>query len=216
VFARFFKLLEGFYRSRSGAVTVDFIPLICAVIGLCFGVFSFLSATLQAPSTQVAVTLESMMDEHGFAPADTEEPEPTQAAPVQPSLPSIEPEQNGTQSAEPTGDGPQTLPVVSGSGGTSSSGSGGVPVVAIGVMPGSGSGGQGTSGSVGGSTEGDAAVFGSDASGSDPEAVPDATDVSPDAVNAAGNDGSDATAGAESQADKSGAFGAETDPKSAG
>lgn len=153
---------DRFLSGEDGAVAVDFVPLVCAVIGLGFGVFSFISATLEVPSQQVADTLESVLgdDVPGVGGAS--------GAPGREPLPEIE--QPPMASAPPAGGGAggtgaSTPDPAPGNGGDGASSAGPTEVVSVtvvggvGVSGGGGGASDGAGGSLGG-TGGDSAVFG--------------------------------------------------------
>ncbi len=146
---------------------MDFLPLTCAVIGLCVAVFSFLSVSLEAPSMQVVDALDNVAIETTLKPAPSKT-KPSMAAvpqvdqPAQGSAPSTGP--SGAATPEPSDQTPSnTTPPASsapssGSGG--SSGGGGTTVVGVGLVSGSGGGGTGSGGTGDGSEPGDGSVFG--------------------------------------------------------
>ncbi len=53
-------LLRAFTTSQRGAVSVDFVALAAAVIGLGFGVVSFTTAALDSSSTEIATKIDGL------------------------------------------------------------------------------------------------------------------------------------------------------------
>lgn len=122
--------LRAFAESQSGAVTVDFVPLVCAVIGLGVAVVSFFGATLTSPTDSLA----AMLDDINVAP------EPGAgfglSKPSLSPLPEIENAPQSTPASTPASANPSST----------------VPPVAA-VSPSTGSGTTGTSGTTTGTTK---------------------------------------------------------------
>lgn len=179
--------LRTFITSQRGAVTVDFLPLLFAVIGLGVAVVSFIGASLSTPTTQVSSMLESVtVGDYklglGGANADRSAaglPKITDTPPVTP--PAAAPEETDPGSASANGTG-QPVRGASGSGGSS----GGVSTATVGligvVSVGAGSGGSQTIPDRDGENESDESLFGNedsplDAADSDAEASNEVRDL---------------------------------------
>lgn len=93
--------LRIFSTSQDGAVTVDFVPLICAVIGLAIAVVSLLGASLTGPTARVSSLLDSVIVEESTKPPSAERPQVQHSLPeARSSAPDAPAPPSGNRSAE--------------------------------------------------------------------------------------------------------------------